>query len=146
MWVILRIAIGSIFLVSGLGKLLAPYQNFLYVIQAYHFLPSGLEVWAAQIFPWIELITGVFIFLGLWLPWALRGALVLFGFFVVVVGQALIRMLPLESCGCFGEWIHLKPQTVIVLDSASILLVLLLLQNCIHAQKFSLDSHFDRAG
>lgn len=143
MWVILRIIIGSIFLVSGLGKLLSPYQNFLYAIEAYQFLPSLVEFWVSQIFPWIELIVGVFVFLGLWTPWALRVALILFGIFVVALAQALIRGLPLENCGCFGEWLHLKPQTVIVMDSASLLLTFLLLQNCSRTQKFSLDYYFD---
>ena len=144
MWILLRIIIGSIFIVSGLGKVLSPYQNFQYVIQAYQLLPSWGEVLTAQIFPWIELIVGVFVLLGLWTSWSLRGAAVLFGIFVVVVGQALIRGLPLENCGCFGEWIHLKPQVVIIMDSASLLITSLLLRNISPARKFSLDSHFDR--
>ena len=61
MYIIIRIIIGSIFLVSGLEKLLSPYQNFLYAIQAYQFLPSWAEVLSAQIFPWIELLAGVFL-------------------------------------------------------------------------------------
>jgi hypothetical protein len=134
MYVLVRIIIGSIFLVSGLGKLLSPNQNFLYVVQAYQLLPSWGELLTAQIVPWIE---------GLWTIWGLRGAMVLFGVFVVVVGQALIRNLPLESCGCFGEWIHLKSQTVIVMDSINLLLTLLLLRGLSLTKKFSLDSYFD---
>ena len=145
MFKILRFVIGGIFIVSGFSKLLSPYQNFLYVIQAYQLLPSQGEVLTAHIFPWIELITGIFVFLGLWTSWSLRGALVLFGIFVVVVGQALIRGLSLENCGCFGEWIHLKPQTVIILDSTSLLVTSLLLRNVTLTRKFSLDSYFDRA-
>ena len=144
MWVFLRIIIGSIFIFSGLGKLLSPYQNFLYVIQAYQLLPSWGEVLVAQIFPWIELMVGIFVLLGLWASWSLRGVLVLFGIFVAVVGQALIRGLPLENCGCFGEWVHLKPQTVIIMDSASFLSTYLLLRNISHTRKFSLDSYFDQ--
>jgi hypothetical protein len=68
----------------------------------------------------------------------------LFGVFVVVVGQALIRGLPLENCGCFGEWVHLKPQTVIILDSISLLLTLGLLRKVPLTRKFSMDSYFDR--
>jgi len=143
LYVFIRVMIGSIFLVSGVGKLISPYQNFLYVIQAYQVLPSWGEVLTAQIFPWIELIVGVFVFLGLWTSWSVRAALVLFGIFVVVVGQALIRHLPLESCGCFGGWIHFKPQTVIVLDSISLLLTFLLLRSLVLTKKFSLDSYFD---
>jgi uncharacterized membrane protein YphA (DoxX/SURF4 family) len=145
MYLILRVVIGSIFIVSGLGKLLSSYQNFLYVVQAYQLLPSWGEALVAQIFPLVELITGLFVLLGLWTSWSLRGASVLFGVFVVVVGQALIRGLPLESCGCFGEWIHLKLQTIIVMDSVSLLLTLLLLRNISQTRKFSLDSYFDKA-
>jgi len=144
MYAILRVIIGSIFLVSSLGKLFSSYQNFLYVIQAYQLLPSWGEVVTAQIFPWVELIVGIFVLLGLWTPWALRGAFVLFGIFVVVVGQALLRGLPLESCGCFGEWIHLKPQVVIVMDSLSLLLTLVMLRNILQAKKFGLDFYFDK--
>ena len=143
MFPILRILIGSVFLVSSLGKLFSPYQNFEYVIQAYQLLPSWGEVLTAQIFPWIELIVGVFVLLGLWTSLSLRGAVILFAIFVVVVGQALLRGLPLENCGCFGEWIHLKPQTVIVLDSCSLLLSYILLRNLSSTKKFSLDLQID---
>jgi len=143
MWTLLRIIIGGIFIVSGLGKLLSPYQNFLYVVQAYQFLPSWGEVLVAQIYPWIELLVGLFVLLGMWTSWSLRGASVLFGIFVVVVGQALIRGLPLESCGCFGGWVHLKAQTVIIMDSAGLLLTSLLLRNLSKTRKLSLDFYFE---
>ncbi len=143
MYTLLRILIGGIFIFSGLGKLLGPYQNFLYVVQAYQLLPSWGEFLTAQIFPWIELLVGVFVFLGMWIPWGLRGAAVLFGIFVVVVGQALIRGLPLENCGCFGGLVHFKPQTVIIMDSAGLLLTYVLLRNLSYVKKFSLDSYFD---
>ena len=143
MWVVARVVIGCVFLVSGLGKLVSPYQNFLYVIQAYQVLPSWAEIVTAQVFPWIELIVGAFVFLGLWTSLGLRGAVVLFGVFVAIVGQALLRGLPLESCGCFGEWIHLKPQTVIVMDSLSLLVTFVLLCNLPKVRALSLDAYFD---
>jgi len=70
--------------------------------------------------------------------------MILFSVFVVVVGQALLRGLPLESCGCFGEWIHLKPQAVIVMDSLSLLLTILLLRNLPLTKKLSLDIYIDK--
>jgi uncharacterized membrane protein YkgB len=114
------------------------------VIQAYQVLPSAAEVLVAQIFPWVELIVGIFVFLGLWTMWSLRAAAVLFGVFVVVVGQALIRGLPLENCGCFGGWIHFKPQIVILMDSAGLLLTVFLLSKMTQVKKFGLDAYFDR--
>lgn len=144
MWVLLRVLIGGILAGAALGKLLVPYQNFLYAVQAYELLPSWAEVLTAQIFPWIELFVGTFVVLGLWTNWALKGALVLFGIFVVVVGQGLIRGLPLENCGCFGGLIHFKPQAVLVMDSAGILLTWLLWRNMAHTRPFSLDAYFDK--
>jgi len=142
MFVFLRIAIGLVFLFSSLGKLFSPYQNFLYIIQAYQILPSWAETSVAMVFPWIEFLVGFFVFIGFWTPWALRGALVLFGIFIVVVGQALIRGLPLENCGCFGELIHIKPPIVMVLDSFSLLLSFALLRNLSKTNKISLDIFF----
>jgi uncharacterized membrane protein YphA (DoxX/SURF4 family) len=144
MYAILRIIIGGIFIGAGIGKLLEPYQNFQYVIQAYEVLPSWSEAVVAQIYPWMELVVGVFVLLGLWTSWGLRGALVLFATFVAVIGQALIRGLPLENCGCFGGLVHFKPQTVIIMDSAGLLLTSLLLRNPVQTKKISLDSYFDK--
>lgn len=144
MWVFLRLLIGSIFLVSALSKLFSPYQNFLYAIQAYQLLPSHLEVYVAQIFPWIELLVGFFMLLGLWTTWALKGTCLLFGLFVVVVGQALIRNLPLEQCGCFGEALHVPADVMLLVDSAGILITLLLLRHLDKTGRFSLDSYFDK--
>ena len=144
MWPLLRVAIGCIFLVSGLEKLLSPYQNFLYVIQAYQIMPSWVETLTAQIFPWVEFLTGVFVVLGLWTPWALRAALVLFACFIVVVGQALLRGIPLDNCGCFGELIHFKPSVIIVMDSGCFLLIVTLLRFLPKVKRLSLDAYFEK--
>lgn len=139
MAVFLRIFIGLVLLISGFEKLISPYQNFLYVIQAYEMFPSGMEKAAAFIAPWIELIAGLFLILGLWLEWSLKGALVLFACFIVIVGQALIRSLPLETCGCFGGWIHVSPKNIIVVDSLMLLIVFWLLRHPAQVKRFSLD-------
>lgn len=144
MYTLLRILIGVVFVVSSMGKLFSPYQNFEYVIQAYQLLPSWAEVLTAQIFPWIELLVGVFTLLGLWTGISLRGAMILFAIFITVVGQALIRHLSLENCGCFGEWIHLKPQVVIVMDSLSLLVTIYLLGHLSETRKVSLDTYFEK--
>lgn len=139
MIVILRIFIGLIFLTSGFEKLISPYQNFLYVIQAYELFPSGMEKAAAFIVPWIELLVGLFLILGLWLEWSLKAALLVFACFIVIVGQALIRQLPLEACGCFGEWIHISPKNIIVFDSLMLLVTFYLLRHPSQVKRFSLD-------
>ena len=144
-FVILRIFIGLIFLVSGFEKSVSPYQNFLYVLQGYQFLPSSLEIAVARILPWIELFTGVFLVLGLWTRQVLIAAAAMFAGFIIVVGQALIRGIDLAECGCFGEWIHIPPQAVIVMDVASLIVCLALLKNLSLAQTLSLDSRLPSA-
>ena len=139
---LLRITIGSILLASGFSKVIYPYQNFLYAVQAYQLLPGWAETLTAVVMPWIELFTGLFVVLGLWTPRALRWSLMLFAVFIIAVGQALMRGLPLERCGCFGSWVHAKPEQVIVFDSACFLIIFVLLNNLPKALRFSIDSKF----
>ncbi len=144
MFPVLRLLIGLVFLVSGAEKIMGHYQNFLYIIQAYEVLPGWAEELTARFFPWIELFTGIFLVLGLWVPWALRSALLMFAGFIVIVGQALLRGLPLEQCGCFGELIHVPPQVIIVCDSAALLFTAFLLRHPLKARAVSLDRYFEK--
>jgi len=139
---LLRIVAGSVLLVSGFEKAIHPYQNFLYVIQAYQMLPGWAETLTAVIAPWVELMIGLFLVLGLWTMKALRWALMLFAIFIVVVAQALMRALPLEHCGCFGSWIQVTPQQIIVFDSFCFLVLMVLLRHWTKTRRFSLDERF----
>ena len=136
---LLRIVVGGVLLVSGLEKAIHPYQNFLYVIQAYQMFPGWTETLTAVIAPWVELMTGLFLVLGLWTMKALRWALMLFAVFIVVVAQALMRALPLDHCGCFGSWIQVTPQQIIVFDSFCFLVLMVLARHWTKTQRFSLD-------
>jgi len=143
MFAFLRITMGLILLVAGLEKLISPYQNFQYAIEAYQALPGWAEELTARIFPWVEFIVGVLLVLGLWTSWALRAGLVNFAIFITIVGQALIRHLPIDNCGCFGQLIHLPSRTVIVFDSVILLLLYFLLRYPSKASGFGLDKYFE---
>src|SRR3989344_2501265 len=136
---LLRVVIGSVLLVSGFEKAIHPYQNFLYVVQAYQMLPGWAETLTAVVAPWVELMIGLFLVLGLWTMKALRWALMLFAVFIVVVGQALLRGLPLDHCGCFGSWVQVTPQQIIVFDSFCFLVLMVLLRHSAKTRRFSLD-------
>jgi uncharacterized membrane protein YphA (DoxX/SURF4 family) len=144
MLVLLRIMVGSVFFVSGLEKALGPSGNFLYVIQAYQILPLALAKIAAVAFPWVELFLGLFLILGLWLPWVLRGVLCMSGTLILVVAQALLRRLPMDNCGCFGDLIHLRPEQVIFLDLAILIVAAACLWKPAAASLFSLDLFYSR--
>ena len=142
-FVIIRILIGAIFVVSGFEKLIGPYQNFLYVVQGYECLTPQAEEAVARIFPWIELLLGVFLMLGFWMKWVLSGIMVIISSFIVVVGQAILRDLPIKECGCFGALISLPLPAIIIFDSMLLILTGLLIKMKVYASKFSFDEYFD---
>jgi hypothetical protein len=142
MFFLIRVIIGLLFIISGGEKLLWPYQNFLYVLESYNLLPTGLEFFVARTFPWIEFLTGVLMLLGLWLPQMIKISLAMFAVFILVIGQALIRQLPIDDCGCFGNLISLKPQHTLIMDSLFFLGLIGTLRNIKNAEILSLDRYF----
>lgn len=113
-----RLGLGALFTFSGFEKLIQPAANFAFVVQSYQVVPAGLEKPIAQIFPWVEFLAGVFLLAGLYTPIATATLWLLNTSFIGIVGQALIRKLPIENCGCFGEGIHLPLWAVFALDIA----------------------------
>lgn len=137
-----RILIGLIFVVSGFEKIITPYQNFQYVIQAYELFPEFAEAIIARTFPWVELVTGIFLVLGLWIRPALAGAGLMLTGFLVIVGQAMIRRLPIDECGCFGEFISIPLYGVFLMDATLLVFTVLAFKNIAKTSRFSLDSLF----
>ena len=133
--------IGGIFVVSGFEKLIGPYQNFLYVIQNYSFLPLSLAEIVARLLPWVEFFLGIFLVLGLWLKWTLRAVMALLLMFMVVVIQALIRNLPIDECGCFGALISFPLQVVLAFDTTVFVLTRFLSFRREEAERCSLDRY-----
>ncbi len=133
--------IGSVFVISGFEKLIGPYQNFLYVIQNYSFLPLSLAEIVARLMPWVEFFLGIFLVLGLWLKWTLRAVMALLLMFMVVVIQALIRNLPIDECGCFGALIAFPLPVVLAFDAAVFVLTWFLSFRMEEAERCSLDRY-----
>ncbi len=145
LYVFLRILLGLLFTVVGAEKLISPYQNFLYVVQSYELFPLSLtflEEMTARILPWIEFLLGVFLLLGLWLKSVLRGFFILIGSFMVSVIQALIRKLPIDHCGCFGEMFSVSLPVILILDSFLLLCVLILMAKHKETSLLSLDQFY----
>jgi len=141
--VIFRIFIGCLLLFSGFQKAILPYQNFLYAVQTYNFLPTLLEDMGARAFPWIEIAVGLFLCIGLWIRWASVAATGLFLLFITVIGQALIRGLPIGECGCFGEMISVSPQWMVAFDGFLFIMLLRIVFHIERASIFSLDHYFE---
>ena len=139
-----RVAVGLMLAVSGFEKLIGPYQNFQYVIEQYHVVSGPQAAVIAQVLPWFELVAGVFFMLGLWTD--LSGAVILglFGIFLGAVGQALVRSLPMDECGCFGDLISIPLPAVFVMDLSLATLTLLGLRARPGMRAASVDAVYER--
>jgi len=139
-----RVLLGIFYLVSGGSKLLAPYQNFLYVVQSYEVFTPFLEELASRLVPWVEFFLGLFLILGLWLRYVLFGYLGLIIGFLFLLEQAMWRNLPIDHCGCFGSWLPISLRTMFFIDSATGLLVILMLRRLKQTSWLSLDNYFSK--
>jgi uncharacterized membrane protein YphA (DoxX/SURF4 family) len=114
----LRAALGAVFIVSGYQKLTSPVQNFEAVIGKFEMLPGPAVSFVAHTLPWAELVGGALFVFGLWtgpalfVLWAMNSA------FIAALGAALLRKLPIEECGCFGEALTLSPKQMLGIDAA----------------------------
>ena len=102
-----RVVVGGLFTFAAYVKLSEP-QNFLESVMAFKIfsgkpLPDHLANLATFALPWIELICGVLLVLGLY---ARSAAVVLSGLLVTFI-VALVMVLQLPGpieCGCFGKF------------------------------------------
>lgn len=97
-YVLIRMTIGGVFVVSGVGKLLAP-EGFAVIIEAYGLIPEATVLPAAITLSLLELLA------GLGLVWDFQGSLGLITglllLFMTILGYGLWIGLDVD-CGCFG--------------------------------------------
>jgi uncharacterized membrane protein YphA (DoxX/SURF4 family) len=95
-----RIVLGGLFLVSGIAKILDPIR-FLFTLRAFRLLPGIFEPFLALFLPWLEVVLGLFILLGLFL----RTCSLMLGclnfLFMMAIVSVMLRGFEID-CGCFG--------------------------------------------
>jgi uncharacterized membrane protein YphA (DoxX/SURF4 family) len=100
-WLTIRvqIALGVIFVVAALPKIVDP-PSFAHMIYNYHLVPGALINLMALVMPWIELLCGLALILGIWQATArsIIGALLIT--FVLAIAINLARGNAID-CGCF---------------------------------------------
>jgi len=96
---IVRWLLGGLLLYSGFAKLGDPYSQAL-LIAGYRLLSAQAAQILAVTLPWIELLAGALLVLGLWTRPAAMCAAILMAAFALASTQALARGLNIE-CGCF---------------------------------------------
>ncbi len=97
--ILLRLILGSLFLVAGLQKIGEP-AAFARSIANYRLISGELVTWSAVLVPWLEILIGSSLLLG-WLTRisAMTATALSLGF-ALFTGSALVRGLNVD-CGCF---------------------------------------------
>jgi len=98
--VIVRLALGCMFLYGSLPKIRQPY-DFLSSVYNYELVGPKLGMLTAMVLPWAELLVGVCLVGGIFVSGALLVSIAMGAMFSYVIASALYRGLNI-SCGCFS--------------------------------------------
>jgi uncharacterized membrane protein YphA (DoxX/SURF4 family) len=100
-WLTIRvqIALGLIFVVAALSKLTDP-PSFAHMIYNYRILPGGLINISALIMPWVEILAGLALILGVWTRAARTIIGLMLMMFIIAISWNLLRGNAID-CGCF---------------------------------------------
>lgn len=101
-WVVLvlRIALGAIFLFAGAAKV-GHADVFAAQIAGFRLLPQPMVAPLALALPYLEILLGGYLVVGLFTRTAAWFAVALFAVFDLAVASAVVRGMTV-SCGCFG--------------------------------------------
>jgi len=105
-WV-LALAVGWVFVYASFAKIADPraFAKIVYHYQvvgpsaSFGFVPANL---VAVALPWVELIAGVLLIIGLWRREAAVVTAILLAVFVAAVGSTMVRGIDIQNCGCFA--------------------------------------------
>jgi putative oxidoreductase len=122
---VFRIVLGGLFVYAGAVKALAPL-DFAQSVRNYQIVGQSLSFLAALVLPWLEILAGAFLILGVWKRGA---ALVVTGLLVFFIGLTVVTMVRgLDvDCGCFGALDRKAGLSVILEDLAMLYLGLCIL-------------------
>lgn len=114
-----RVFVGAMLVYAGAAKASAPAEEFAFVLQAYDVVPASLTLPASGLLPWLELLVGWALILGVQTRAALLAAGALIGVFLAALLSVVARGISIPNCGCFGGAVHFTPLQALALDSAT---------------------------
>jgi uncharacterized membrane protein YphA (DoxX/SURF4 family) len=100
-WLTIRVqlALGVIFIAAALPKIVDP-PSFAHMIYNYRLVPGPLLNVMALSMPWLELLCGLALVLGIWKEAARNLIALMLAAFVIAIGINLLRSNAID-CGCF---------------------------------------------
>lgn len=137
-----RLCVGGVFIVSAVGKLLDKAGTEA-SMSRYPFLPRGSGKLIADYFPFVEMLVGVLLVLGIFTRLGAVAAIALFVLFTTLIVYDLTRGQS-ASCHCFGRLSDEKLTPVAVVRNA-VLMVLALLVALSFDGWLALDGELERS-
>lgn len=101
-WLTIRVqlALGAIFIAASLPKIADP-PSFAHMIYNYRILPAGLINISSLVMPWVEIVCGIVLILGVWRRPALAIIGLMLVVFIIAISINLARGNAID-CGCFN--------------------------------------------
>jgi len=122
---LLRLALGGLFVVSSLSKLEYP-QQFIDSVLSYHMLPEALARPFATILPFAELFIGCSLVLGTFVLFASALTIPLGLSLAIANIYALVRHVGGDTCSCLGSLVTMSHTAALAIDVAMALSAALL--------------------
>lgn len=97
----IRILLGTLLLIAGIGKLLN-ISSFISAVSGYKLLPRMAVIYFSRILPYVEIFVGISLWVRVFDPWNEILASCLFVMFAVAITINLLRGRRNISCGCLG--------------------------------------------
>jgi uncharacterized membrane protein YphA (DoxX/SURF4 family) len=95
-----RLILGVVFIYASYDKILHP-KAFAEVVYNYQILPDGLINVTAILLPWLEMLMGVFLIVGFWMPGTVVWCNILLVVYIGALWFNLARGID-ANCGCFS--------------------------------------------
>jgi len=99
--ILIRVALGAIFVYAGYVKLKEPWELFALAISSYNLLPLKMVELVARTLPWAEVVIGLMLIIGFQLRIAATACSLLLLVFFSLMVRAYAKGMEI-SCGCFG--------------------------------------------
>jgi uncharacterized membrane protein YphA (DoxX/SURF4 family) len=95
-----RLILGSVFIYASFNKIIYPLE-FSEIVYNYRIIPDILINFSAVVLPWVELISGLFLILGVFVRSSAIILSSMLSIFIIAILINIVRGINL-SCGCFS--------------------------------------------
>ncbi len=139
---VLRLLLGGTFIFSSISKF-PMHSEFVNLVNSYHLLPVWMGTVYGTALPWVELVIGAYLVLGVLVrPSGIIAGLVSISFIIANITSLTLGE---EQCHhCFGEVLPLSVTQALIIDVLMLAVAVYVVARGSRGQVLSFDSWFAR--